>query len=180
MPNTRQDLMSLSSGEGRTLGVLTGLILVMLSACGTSPGAPAPSTGTSAAVITATPSGAPVNPSPEPSATTAAPSSDATPVVPPAPSTSDPGVPTAVTSALPGLPGGASVSLTGTVTEGVERGCVVLTDDAGTALASLLGFDQQAYPFGSRIAVTGRWATDRVSFCQQGPLLEVQSVSAAG
>lgn len=98
----------------------------------------------------------------------------------PAPGSQDPGVPTSVTSSLPGLPGGAAVDLTGTVTEGVERGCVVLTDDAGTALATLLGWDQQAHPFGSRVAVTGRWATDRVSFCQQGPLLEVQSVRTAG
>ena len=73
----------------------------------------------------------------------------------------------------------AAVRLTGTVTEGVERGCVVLVGDDDTVLANLLGFDQQAHPFGSRISVTGRWATDRMSFCQQGPLLDVESVTAA-
>lgn len=89
--------------------------------------------------------------------------------------TTDPGVPTPITTDLPGV---GAVTLTGTVTEGVERGCVVLADDAGTALASLLGFDTGAHPFGSVVTVTGRWARDRVSICQQGPLLEVQSVGA--
>lgn len=191
---------------GARWSALAGLTLGVVSACGATPASPGPSAGqattsggtvatstsdgTPAAsagdgtVTTTSSPGATVNPAPIPSPeptgdlpTSAAGASSAGSPTPPA---VDPGVPTSVSSDLPGLPGGAAVTLTGTVTEGVERGCVVLVDDSGTALASLLGFDRQAHPFGSRITVTGRWATDRVSFCQQGPLLAVRSIATAG
>lgn len=70
---------------------------------------------------------------------------------------------------------GAVVTLQGTVTEGVETGCVVLTDDSGAVLANLIGLDKTANPLGSRVEVTGTFRTDLMTTCQQGPPFEVQT-----
>lgn len=138
--------------------LLTGVLTV--SACANPPSGPAnPQTGVSRSEVT--------------SATSVVPASPTTGVSMSMSPSSDPGVPTPVTTDLPGL---GTVTLAGTVTEGVERGCVVLVDGAGTTLATLLGFDTGTHPFGTEVTVTGRWAKDRVSFCQQGPLLEVRTV----
>ncbi len=63
---------------------------------------------------------------------------------------------------------GATVQLVGTVQEGVEAGCVVLVDDQGAVLANLLGRRAATYQFGSKVTVTGRFAEDVMSICQQG------------
>lgn len=146
----------------RRTGVGLALFLLLAAAgCGAGPASPAPDpqTGSGRPEASSAPAAGP--PSASPGVTMSDPSTD-------------PGVPTPITTDLPGV---GAVTLTGTVTEGVERGCVVLTDGTGTALATLLGFDTVAHPFGSAVTVTGRWARDRVSICQQGPLLEVRSVS---
>ena len=68
-----------------------------------------------------------------------------------------------------------TTTLTGTVTEGVESGCVVLTDDAGTVLATLMGLDTQAAPIGSTVEVTGEFE-DLMTTCQQGKPFTVTAV----
>jgi len=66
------------------------------------------------------------------------------------------------------------MTLTGTVSDGVEAGCRVLQSDQGTFV--LIG--AVTVPDG-RVTVTGRRATDMMSTCQQGPLFEVLSASPA-
>jgi hypothetical protein len=80
-------------------------------------------------------------------------------------STSDP-------SATP-TPTGAPIVVTGTVTAGVEEGCLVLTDGGTTYL--LLGEDDQLVP-GAEVTVEGTLADDVVTICQEGTPLQVQSV----
>lgn len=71
---------------------------------------------------------------------------------------------------------GALATIRGTVTEGVESGCIVLVDDAGAAVANLQGWDLEAHPFDSRVEVTGVFETDLMTTCQQGTPFEVRSV----
>jgi hypothetical protein len=73
--------------------------------------------------------------------------------------------------------GAAGVTtLTGTVAGGVESGCIVLTDDAGTVLANLMGLDTKAAPIGSKVQVTGEFETDMMTTCQQGKPFSVTDV----
>ena len=77
------------------------------------------------------------------------------------------------TSASAGQTG--PTTLTGVVTEGVESGCVVLTDDAGAVLANLMGLDTKAAPIGSTVEVTGEFE-DLMTTCQQGKPFTVTAV----
>lgn len=70
----------------------------------------------------------------------------------------------------PSTPG--TTTLTGTVEDGVETGCRVIRTDEGTFV--LIGSVE--VPNG-RVTVTGVHAPNRMSFCQQGPLFEVKSVT---
>jgi hypothetical protein len=69
---------------------------------------------------------------------------------------------------------GQVMTLTGTVSDGVEAGCRVLQSDQGTFV--LIGAVK--VPDG-RVTVTGTRSTQMMSYCQQGPLFEVHSVKAA-
>lgn len=64
----------------------------------------------------------------------------------------------------------------GTVTKGVENGCVVLVDASGAVVANLQGWDLQAHPFGSPVEVTGTFEPDLMTTCQQGTPFEASSV----
>ena len=81
-----------------------------------------------------------------------------------------------LTPSAPGRPG-QQLRLTGTVIEGVEAGCVVLVDDHGAVLATVLGFDSSRYSLGSKVEITGQFDPDMMSFCQQGQLFKVSSVA---
>jgi hypothetical protein len=70
-------------------------------------------------------------------------------------------------------PTGTPIVITGTVTEGVERGCLVLTDHGTTYL--LLGANDQLRP-GTEVTVEGTLALDVMTTCQQGTPLQVLSV----
>ena len=98
-------------------------------------------------------------------------SSAAAPAASPVVSSSKSG--TAGSSAATGAAG--TTTLTGTVTEGVESGCLVLTDDAGAVLANLMGLDTQAAPIGSTVEVTGEFE-DLMTTCQQGKPFTVTAV----
>lgn len=67
-------------------------------------------------------------------------------------------------------------TIRGTVTEGVEPGCIVLIDDSGAALANLQGWNLQAHPFDSVVTVTGVFQPDLMTTSQQGTPFDVRSV----
>ncbi|WP_353952162.1 hypothetical protein V6K52_01580 [Knoellia sp. S7-12] len=69
---------------------------------------------------------------------------------------------------------GQVMTLTGTVSDGVEAGCRVIQSDQGMFV--LIG--QIPIPDG-RVTVTGTTETNQMSTCQQGPLFEVRSVAMA-
>ena len=74
------------------------------------------------------------------------------------------------------LPAGTTTTLQGTVTEGVESGCVVLVDSSGAVSANLQGWDLRAHPFDSQVEVTGAFEPDMMTTCQQGTPFEVTTV----
>lgn len=74
------------------------------------------------------------------------------------------------------LPAGTTTTLQGTVTEGVESGCVVLVDSSGAVSANLQGWDLGAHPFDTKVEVTGAFEPDMMTTCQQGTPFEVTAV----
>jgi len=71
-----------------------------------------------------------------------------------------------------------SVTVTGTVSRGVEPGCLLL--DAGGARYLLVGGERAELRPGRRLAVTGRVDRSLLSTCQQGEPLVVSSIEPAG
>jgi hypothetical protein len=90
--------------------------------------------------------------------------------------TSAPVASSATTESVSAAPGGAVTTLQGTVTEGVENGCVVLVDASGAVLANLQGWDLRAHPFDSQVEVTGAFEPDMMTTCQQGTPFEASTV----
>jgi hypothetical protein len=90
------------------------------------------------------------------------------PAVPP---TTSPGSVTTPT----GPAGG--VTVTGTVTPGVEGNCLLLAAKGGPYL--LVGGDRSKLTPGARVAVTGRVDRDLLSICQQGVPMLVASIEPA-
>lgn len=72
--------------------------------------------------------------------------------------------------------GGATTTVQGTVTAGVESGCVVLVDASGAVVANLQGWDLRAHPVNSQVEVTGTYEPDLMTTCQQGTPFEVTAV----
>ena len=92
---------------------------------------------------------------------------------------------TTVPTSLPGDPTvtkpvepAGEVTVTGTVREGVEPGCLLLDADGGTRYL-LVGGERAELAPGGRVAVTGRVDRDLLSTCQQGEPLVVASIEAA-
>ena len=95
------------------------------------------------------------------------------------------GAATTVPTTLPGDPPVTKpakpvgeVTVTGTVQEGVEPGCLLLDADGGTRYL-LVGGERAELAPGSRVAVTGRVDRDLLSTCQQGEPLVVASIEPA-
>ena len=89
---------------------------------------------------------------------------------------------TTVPTTLPGTgtgqtPPADEVTVTGTVIEGVEPNCLLLTGGGRTYL--LVGGDRAELRAGARVAVTGRVDRGLLSTCQQGEPLVVASIEAA-
>ncbi len=82
-------------------------------------------------------------------------------------------VPTEVEDLPVPSPDGTSVTATGTVTAGVESGCLVLTSNGTTYL--LLGA-HEALRVGARVTVDGTLAEGVATTCQQGVPLQVRTV----
>ena len=74
-------------------------------------------------------------------------------------------------------PPAGEVTVSGTVTPGVEGNCLLLEAKGGPYL--LIGGDRAKLRPGARVAVTGRVDRDLLSICQQGVPLVVASVEPA-
>lgn len=72
---------------------------------------------------------------------------------------------------------GAPRTLRGTVTEGVEQGCLLLASPDGDYL--LVGGDRSVLRPGSQVVVTGVVEPDLLTTCQQGMPLRVVSAERA-
>lgn len=70
------------------------------------------------------------------------------------------------------------VTMTGTLAEGVESGCLVFTDEATGRTYSITAPVPGAGS-GGRVTVTGTVDPDMMSFCMQGPVLIVEDVTDA-
>jgi hypothetical protein len=95
------------------------------------------------------------------------------------PTTTPPGPPTTGGSGQPAKP--ATVTVTGTIKNGVEPGCILL--DAGPGHRYVLQGDagkRALLVAGARVRITGRPAPELLSYCQQGPLLVVLGAQPAG
>ena len=98
--------------------------------------------------------------------------------------TPDPTVATTPTDASPepadptltGKPAGSTQTLTGTVSAGVENGCLMLTATQGQQGSwQLVGTTTGITP-GARVTVRGRPAPDLATRCQQGTPFVVEAV----
>jgi len=88
--------------------------------------------------------------------------------------TTPPASPPTTTTAPPA----GELTVTGTVTEGVEPNCLLL-DAAGGRRYLLVGGDRAELRAGSRVAVTGRVDQGLLSTCQQGEPLVVSAIEPA-
>jgi hypothetical protein len=87
-----------------------------------------------------------------------------------------PTTPPATVTTAPAPPAG-KVTVTGTVTEGVEGNCLLLQAQGGPYL--LVGGDRAELRPGDLVTVTGRVDRDLLSICQQGVPLVVASIEPA-
>jgi hypothetical protein len=87
--------------------------------------------------------------------------------------TTAPGTPP-VTSPTP--PAGGRLTVTGTVREGVEPGCMLLDAEQGGGRYLLAGGERGELRAGARVKVTGRVDRNLLSTCQQGEPLVVASI----
>jgi hypothetical protein len=72
---------------------------------------------------------------------------------------------------------GSARTLSGTVTDGVEVGCLMLTTDSG--LFQLVGPGRAGLRAGMRVTVEGAVQTDLATTCQQGTPFAVSSFRRA-
>ncbi|BAL86374.1 hypothetical protein AMIS_11540 [Actinoplanes missouriensis 431] len=79
-------------------------------------------------------------------------------------------------SSAPGKPAGGTTTLTGTITEGVEPGCLLLD---GHLLIFNDAAQKQSVKAGDQITVTGTPAKDMMTTCQQGEPFKVSSVAGS-
>ena len=75
-------------------------------------------------------------------------------------------------------PSAGELTVTGTVTEGVEPNCLLL-DAGGGQRYLLVGGDRAELRAGSRVAVTGRVDRGLLSTCKQGEPLVVSAIEPA-
>ena len=90
-------------------------------------------------------------------------------------------VPTTVAGKAPArepTPPAGEVTVTGTVREGVEAGCLLLDAEQG-ARYLLVGGERRELQAGTRVKVTGRVEPDLLSTCQQGEPLVVATIERA-
>jgi Protein of unknown function (DUF5818) len=86
-------------------------------------------------------------------------------------------LPTGPPTTRPARPAGP-VTVAGTVSQGVEPGCLLLDAEGGTRYL-LVGGERAELRPGRRVAVTGRVDRSLLSTCQQGEPLVVTSIEPA-
>jgi hypothetical protein len=74
---------------------------------------------------------------------------------------------------------GTTITVVGTVDEGVEAKCLVLQPDDGSGRYLLMGGDPAVIQAGAHVRVTGVVHTDVMSYCMQGTPLEVTQAARA-
>lgn len=62
--------------------------------------------------------------------------------------------------------------------EGVEASCLLLKDEKTGLQVNLAGEKTAVVRAGARVTVVGRIRNDLMSYCQQGPIFVVSSVTA--
>jgi len=70
------------------------------------------------------------------------------------------------------------LTLTGTIETGVERGCLLLTDEKTGRKVNLTGGDKSIVKAGARVTVVGVLRGDMMSYCQQGAIFQVLRATA--
>jgi hypothetical protein len=83
-----------------------------------------------------------------------------------------------IATSPPGSGSLEKVTLTGLVEEGVETGCLVITDEQSGDVYNVTGADLPER-VGQRLTVTGTVDPDMMSYCQQGTIVLVEEVSPA-
>lgn len=157
-------------------GIAPGVLLLGLAACGsTSPGNPSAWPGSSPSVgRTGSPSvEGPASPPVDGPASSTSPAPPTAGTEPPTPT---PSVSTG--RRVPGGPGGSpskgsTVTVSGIPEVGVEAGCLLLRGYL------LVGGDRSLLQSGAPVTVVGHTDPDVASYCQQGTVLVVDSVSPA-
>jgi len=69
------------------------------------------------------------------------------------------------------------VTVIGTLEDGVEAGCFVLTDEESGEVYSVTHDDMSEIGPGTRVKVTGHVDPNMMSYCQQGQALVVERVT---
>lgn len=80
-----------------------------------------------------------------------------------------------VSTPAPGKP--QEVTVIGTLEDGVETGCFVLTDEESGEVYSVTHDDMSEIGPGTRVKVTGHVDPNMMSYCQQGQILVVERVT---
>jgi hypothetical protein len=78
----------------------------------------------------------------------------------------------------PGAGSLEKVTVTGLLEEGVEAGCLVITDEESGQVYNVTGADLPER-IGERLTVTGTVDPDMMSYCQQGAIMLVDEVTPA-
>lgn len=112
----------------------------------------------------------------EPPADSGVPTSATTPTTTPTTSSTTTGRPTAPMLTTPAVGKAMRVTMTGTIEDGVENGCLVFTDEATGETYSITD-DLPGSSAGPRVTITGSVDPEMMSFCQQGPVLLVDEVT---
>lgn len=84
-------------------------------------------------------------------------------------------IPAAHAASGPSSPTTRTTTVTGTVSDGVEAGCLILTADRVNKTYLLLGGDRKVLTPGAHVQVTGELPTDIATYCMQGTELLVRS-----
>ncbi len=149
----RRRLVSVKVCMRRTLPFLS--VLLVVTAC-------ANSSDSAVAPHSPVPESAAIAPSASPAVSPVATPSGVVTIKPPANSGPTPGA----SAASKG-----EITVTGTVADGVERGCRILRTD--TVVYQLMGGDRAVLTEGSRVTVRGRPDPGLLTTCQQGTPLHV-------
>ena len=102
-----------------------------------------------------------------------------TPISPAPVSSSAAGSTQILIPSAPATSAGSRLTLVGTVEDGVEASCLILTDESTGHRYNVTDGDPAIVKVGARVKVTGVIRTDLMSHCQQGPIFQVLTATKA-